>query len=346
MNTRQFYSALTILLIIFVFALTFFIISSEKLPLGSDTYFHLKLARLYTSGNFTGAISTMFQTISYPYPPFFQLVVLSPVALSSNPYLGLRILEALFMPLTFLVTLWLVWKHASPKAALFTGIALLASWSFVDGTLQARPESLDLLLFPIVAYAMLEARKKTAGAASTIMVWSHGLASLSSLFGMFVLKLKDKAWRRTFLYVAIATSPIIALSFIFFGGAIATWGIGQTQSSNPQQWMFWHNPFPWIIYYAGLSLLGIPFLLRRHKTRLETLFTYAFIGNTAMLLFWADRWLQYSVIPLACLFGIGVSRWHGKKLYIVLAVSVIILALYISVYYLTSLHGLWWQPGD
>lgn len=288
----------------------------------------------------------MFQEINYPYPPFFHIVVLGPIALSSNPYLGLRFLETLFMPLTFLATLWLIWKYASPKAALFTGAALLASWSFVDGTLQARPESLDLLLFPIVAYAVLNAKKKTVGIASAIMVWTHGLASASSLFGIFMLKLKDKTWRKTFIYTVAAVSPIITISLYYFGNAIAFWGLGQTSTSNPQQWMFWHNPFPWIIYYAGLSLLGIPFFLHRNKTPLETLLTYAFIGNSAMFFFWADRWLQYSVIPWAALFGIGVSRLHGWKLYTMLIIAAVWTALYVSIYLLTSQYHLWWQPGN
>ena len=345
MNTRQIYSSLTVLLILFVFGLTFFIIFSEPLPLGSDTYYHLSLAKLYVSGNFTGALNWNFKYINYFYPPFFHIVVLGPVALSSDPYLGLRILEALFMPLTFLAILWLVWKYASPKAALFTGIALLASWSFVDGTLQARPESLDLLLLPIVIYAVLETKKKTAGILSSIMVWSHGFASISSLFGIFVSKLKEKTWRRTFIYAVLAVSPVIILSIVFFGGALKFYG-HQTSTSNPQEWMFWNNPFPWIIYYAGLTLLGIPFLFRRNKTPLETLLTYAFIGNTAMIFFWADRWLHYSAIPWACLFGINVSKWHGWRLYLILTVTIAITALYVSVYLLTSSFHLWWQPGD
>ena len=48
-----------------------------------------------------------------------------------------------------------------------------------------------------------------------------------------------------------------------------------------------------------------------------------------MLIFWADRWLHYAALPLAALYGIGISRWHGTKMYIALAVTSIIMALYI-----------------
>ena len=346
MNTKKFYGILTIVLIAFVFALTVFIISSEPLPLGSDTYYHLKLATMYVHGNFTGAIQTSLNYIQFFYPPIYQIAMDGPAALSPNPYLTLQIIECLFLPLTFLATSWLVWKYAGAKAALFTGFALLASWSFIDGALQARPESLDLLLFSIIVYAVLEAKKKTAGLLATIITWSHGLAAISSLTGIFLYKLKDKAWRKTLILVILAISPIIALSIIYFGGAIHTWLLGQTSTSNPQQYMFWNNPFPWIIYYAGLSLLGIPFLLRKHKTQIETLMTYAFVGNTFMLIFWADRWLQYSAIPWAILFGCGISKLHGWKLYVMLTISIIWTTLYISIYILTSTSHLWWQPGD
>jgi hypothetical protein len=341
---KIFYSALTIILIISVFALALIIVTSETNPIGADTYYHLRLAELYVHGNFTGAWNLMFSYPGFFYPPFFQLIILGPVALSSNPYLGLRILECLSTPLTFLAICWLVWKYSGSKAALFTGFALLASWSFIDGTLQARPESLDLLLFPIVIWAVIETKKKSAGIASTIMAWSHGLAGISSLFGVFIYKLSDKSWRKTLLFTALAVSPVVILSFIFFGGAIHTWLLGQTQSSNPQEYTFWHNPFPWILYYTGLSLLGIPFLPRRHKTQFESLLTYAFVGNTAMLIFWADRWLQYSVIPWSVLYGCGISRLHGWKLYVMIAVSIGYLAFYLSVYLFNSVYKLWWQP--
>jgi hypothetical protein len=344
-NFKSFYSALTIILIISIFVLAIVIVASQPKPLGSDVYFHLKLSTFYAHGDFGGAWNMMFHDNLFFYPMLFHLMLV-PVALSSNPNLGLQIIECLFIPLTFLTVCWLIWKYNGAKAALFTGFALIASWSFIDGALQARPESIDMLLFPIIIYAVMETKKKTAGITSTIMVWSHGFASASSLFGVFIYKLFDKKWRKTLLFIVLAVSPVIILSVIFFEGAIRMWLLGQTQSSNPQNWMFWNNPFPWIIYYGGLSLWGIPFLLRRHKTQLEFLLTCAFVGNTFMLVFWADRWLHYSAIPWACLYGIGISRLHGWKLAIIIAVSIGYVALYFSIYFLTSANHLWWQPGD
>jgi hypothetical protein len=323
------YSALTISLTIFVFSLITFIISAQPKPVGSDPYFHLELGTLYTQGNFTGAWNLMFNTISYFYPPLFHIIIDGPIALSSNPYLGLKIAECLFMPLTYLTTTWLIWKYSGAKAAFITGITLLGSISFIDGTLQARPESLDLLIFPIIIYAVLETKKKTAGILSALIVWSHGLAAISSIFGIFIYKLFDKQWRKTLLLITIAVAPVIILSFIYFEGAIQFWLLGQTSTTNPQNYLFWHNPFPWIIYYCGLTLLGIPFLFKKNKTQLELLLTYAFIGNSFMVIFWADRWLHYATIPLAALYGIGISRWHGTKLYLALTFSAAITIIYI-----------------
>jgi hypothetical protein len=65
-----------------------------------------------------------------------------------------------------------------------------------------------------------------------------------------------------------------------------------------------------------------------------------------MLIFWADRWLHYASLPWAALYGIGVSKMHGKQLALFIAISIGYVALYASIYFLTSVSRLWWQPGD
>jgi hypothetical protein len=344
MNTTSIYKAFTVILIAATFILTAYIITSAPLPLGSDTYFHLKLADFYAHGQLNEAWNLTFTAIHYFYPPAFHILI-SPIALTSNPYLCLRILEAIFLPVTFTIALYLISKHHSPKAAFITGLTLLASWSFIDGALQCRPESLDLLLYPIITLAVLESRHKIAGFSAALMVWSHGFASLSYLVGFFLYKFKDKAWRKTLIATAAAITPILILSALYFGGALEMWG-GVSPNDNPQEYLFWNNPYPWIFYYMGLTIAGIPFLFRKNKTPLETIFTYTIIGNLAMLPFWADRYLHYIAIPLAGLLGIGLSRWHGWKLYIALAALSVGCAVYISIYLLISINGTWWQPGN
>ncbi len=343
MNTRMFYSVIAIALCVFIFVLTSFIVTSEPLPLASDPYFHMQISRLYAQGNWTGAFNYIQSVNQIPfYPPLFHVLII-PFVLQ-DPYTGLRILEMIFFPVTFTLIAWLMWKQAGPKATVITGLILLGCWSFLDGTLQARPESLDLLLYPLIIMALLKAKKKTFVALAVASIYNHGLAALTNVIGFAVKKLREKTWRKTILAATLITLPILILSAYYFTGAYSMWSSFRP-TENPQETLFWTMPWPWIPYYSGLTLFGFAFLLLKSKTEFETLLKYGIIGNLIMLPFWADRWLQYSSIPLAMLMGIGASRWHGWKLYLFLGVVALVAWAYVSQFILISLQHSWWQPG-
>lgn len=343
---QQLYKIFTIALITFVFVLTSLIILSMNLPLGSDAYFHLGLSRFIGQGNWTGAIDMMFSVNQSPYPPLYHILI-APIAISPDPYTGLRILEMLFLPVTFMLVLWLTNKADGHKAALITGLVLIGSWSFLDGAIQARPESLDLLLYPLILWAALYTRKKWFGALSAITIYSHGFAALSNMWGIGLKLFKQKQWRKPLILTVLVVLPIIIMSFYYFDGAMKQWAT-YTPTENPQEALFWTYP-PWIPYYAGITLMGFAFLIRniirKDESELENLLKWSIFGNLIMLPFWADRWLQYSAIPLSMLVGLGVSRWHGWKLYLVLFAIALGSWIYISNFLLISYYGQWWQPG-
>jgi hypothetical protein len=342
-DTKAFYSVCALALCAFVFVLCVFIITSMELPLGSDAYFHLKLSQLYGQGNFTGAFNFVQQVNQQPfYPPLYHFMIL-PVSMSGDPYTGLRLLEMIFLPLTFAATAWVMWKLVSPKAALITGLVMLGSWSFMDGAIQARPESLDLLLFPLIVYAAVKAKKKWFSALSIITVYNHGFAALTNVIGIALNRFKQKSWRKTLIAATIIIIPIILLSLYYMEGSMKQWAT-YTPTENPQEALFWTYP-PWIPFYAGITLLGIIFCFKKGKTELETVLKWSILGNLVMLPFWADRWLQYSSMPWAMLVGTAISRWHGKKLYVALAVIAIGAWIYISFFLMISVNGGWWQPG-
>lgn len=370
LTTQQAYKLATLSLCGFVFVLTSHIILSMSLPLGSDAYFHLGLARHYGQGNITAAIDMMFTVNKSPYPFLYHLL-LSPIAVSPDPYTGLRILEMLFLPMTFALVSWVTWKLISPKAAFITGLVLMGSWSFLDGAIQARPESLDLLLYPLIIYLAVVGGKRWFGTLAAITIYSHGFAALTNIMGVAIKKFFEKEkhtayeeptsltntwlrevkdilhpiypWRKTIIITTLIVAPIIIMSLYYFSGAFEMWSTFKPLE-NPQEALFWEYP-PWIPYYAGITLMGVAFVFRKGKSELETLLKWSLFGNLIMLPFWADRWLQYSAIPLAMLTGIGISRWHGKKLYIVLFAIALGSWIYMSNFILISLYQNWWQPG-
>jgi hypothetical protein len=221
---------------------------------------------------------------------------------------------------------------------------LLGGWAFMDGALQVRPESLDLLLYPLMLFALMTTKKKSFAVMAIATIYSHGPAALSNIYGLAANQLSFFKWRKTMIICVIIALPIIILSLVYLPGAFLKWG-GASPTENPQELEFWTNP-AFIPIYAGACLLGVPFLFAKHKTAFESLLTWGFVGNLVMLPLWADRWLHYSSIPLAMLAGMGIARLSGKKR--VVAVLVVV-SLYM-IYYMTFIHlsamGNWWQPGD
>jgi hypothetical protein len=352
-DTKQFYRTLAISLVTFVFILTIYIVLSVPLPLGSDPYFHLEIARLYANGNFTGAFNYIQSVNQIPfYPPFYHALLI-PSTFLPNPLDGLRILEMFAMPLTFAFTAYLLWKHSGPKATFIAGLILLGSWSFIDAALQARPETIDLMFYPLMLLMLLAVKKKSFAALTIATVYNHGIMAVTNVWGWLPIMLKQKhRWLTTVLIIIAISSPILILTGLYFEGGWNMWATTAPQE-NPQEVLFWTNP-SWIPFYAGITLIGFIFLATaiKHriktgafKTELEAYLVYGFIGNLVMLPMWADRWLQYSTIPLACLAGLELARWHGKKLYGVLAVIGLGAWIYICFFLWNSILGNWWQPG-
>lgn len=343
-NPTQLYKTLTVTLCVSVFLLCALIVLSVPLPLGSDPYFHLNISKFYFEGNFQDAFNYITSVNMMPfYPPLYHTVMLAPVVLSGAYYDGLRILEMFTMPLTFTFTLYLLYKYASPKAALITGLTLLGSWSFIDGALQARPQALSMMLYPLTIIALYACQKKRFILYSALSIYNHGVYAVSILLGPTLYRLKQKSWRKTVLAALIVSAPILALTGYYFGNGLEMWATLQPVE-NPQETLFWTNP-AWIPFYSGLTLIGVMFLFAKSKSELETIFKYGFVANLIMLPIWADRWLQYSAIPLACLVGLNISRWHGKKLYVALSVIALGAWIYISFFLLNSVTANWWQPG-
>lgn len=375
-DTKTFYKTLAIALVAFVFILSFIIVLSVPLPIGSDPYFHIEIARLYATGNFTGAFDYITTVNQIPfYPPFYH-ALLMPAIFLPNPLDGLRILEMLAMSLTFLFTAYLLWKMSGPKAALIAGLVLLGSWSFIDATFQARPETIDLMFYPLMLFTILTVKKKSFAILAIATVYNHGIMAVTNIWGWLIKLYRTKetdegiwnttaltasfininctrrTWLKTILMITAISSPILILTALFFGGGWSMWATTNPQE-NPQEALFWTNP-SWIPFYAGITLMGFLFVTTTLKyrlqkgtwrTELEAYLIYGLAGNLVMLPMWADRWLQYSTIPLACLTGLEVARWHGKKLYIVLAVIALGAWVYVCFFLWNSATANWFQPG-
>ena len=281
MDTRTFYSVLAIALCCFTFVVTSIMILSVPLPLGSDAYYHLDLSIMLSKGNFTGWWNENMIVNKFPYISWYH-IMLFPLAVSPDPYTGLRLLEMIFLPLTFAAVAWITWKISGPKATLITGLILIASWSYVDGAIQARPESIDLLFYPLIIYAALQTKKKWFAGLTIATIYNHNFMALSNILGVAIRKLRERKWWKTMLIATIIILPAMIVSIIYIPGAWSKWST-ITPSENPQETLFWTRPWPWIPFYSGITLFGFACLLRRNKTETEKLLMWGLIGNLAML---------------------------------------------------------------
>lgn len=355
-----------ILLIAIAFSITVPALASVAKPIGADFYYHLNIATLISKGNIVGAWNYSIQNILFPYGFMLFHFGLSGLVLSGNPYLWARVLETILMPTTFALTMFLMIKKANAKSALVTGLCLLGSLAFVDGALQLRPESLDLLLYPLMVFMVLSEKKKSFVVMAVVTVYSHSIAALSNIWGMAIKKLGEHTafeaglswetkalkielpqypWRKIILVGLAAIIPVLAVSLYYIQGAFKMWfTLAGANNSNPQQTLFWVQPLIFIPFYSGLTLFGFIFLLKHHKSSFESLLSWGLIGSMIMIPFWADRWLQYVTIPLSCLVGLGFKNASNKKLAVALPI-LFMFATFYTIYWLEiSATGQWWQP--
>jgi hypothetical protein len=249
------------------------------------------------------------------------------------------------MPTTYALILYLVHKTEGTKPAAITGIILLGGWAFMDGALQVRPESLDLLLYPITIMALLTYKKKIFITTALLTIYSHSLAAFSIIYGLALNKLRSKQWRKTIITTTILILPVLIVSGFYIQGAWQKWG-GAPPTENPQEYEFWTQPLTFIPIYCGSMLIGVPFLFRKNKSELETLLTWGLAGSLIMLPIWPDRWLHYSSIPLSILAANGISRMQGKKQFLFGVIIMMVFMLYYGTWLMMSVQGQWWQPGD
>jgi len=122
--------------------------------------------------------------------------------------------------------------------------------------------------------------------------------------------------------------------------AMGGWGEMLGGLGTNQEILFWATPFFFTVYYCGLPSLGfplLPYLLTQwrtlspiHKTMIVTVFSMSL-----MLIPWADRFLQFAMIPLAVLIVSYTSRLHGIPRWI----WIVFLATAFTIFY--TVQWLW-----
>lgn len=335
-----------VLPILLAFAFTIALSLSYTHSVGVDIHFHLAIAEEYAKGNFLGAAETSLRVDKLIYPPLFHFMLVPSIWLNmAFPFT--LILQAVFLPLAVLTFEYLAAKALGYEAAFVGGFLVLSSWAYSDRIIQVIPHSVSMILLPLALLFSMQNLNRRFLATSILMVWNHGLVALSALGGVLARKLWQREWRTIILFL-LGCGFILALSFAYLPSALQGYGSGFCTN---QEIAFWNRPATFFMNYVGLLTAGFAVILYRLimwlrgvKPSSLSLISMATIASTAIMIpVWADRWVQFSTVPLALLI---LESYAGTKSYNRFAYASLIILYFVwtySSYWLTLVAGAY-QP--
>lgn len=303
------------------------------LNIGVDIFFHLKIAESWATGNLGMFSSVVMNENHFPYPPLFHFLLVPGVWLGVESAWA-SVLQVAFLPLAVASFMFLVYKLMGARVAFFGGLLVLGSFAYFDRVVQPQPQAIDFILLPMSYLWFLTAKNRYFSVASVLMVWNHGIVSLSALGGTLLLKLKRHDWR-TLTVVALGSSFILAISAWYILGGLGNYG---PRVDTNQELYFWSNPL-FVPLYLRFLIVGFPIaayqLVRSFRgtplTELSKLCLLSIGSLAVMIPMWADRWLQYSTIPLALLTLEYInSQKLGRRFWLEMMVVVFFMVAFYS----------------
>jgi len=335
-----------VLPILLAFAFTAALSLSYTHSVGVDIHFHLDIAEGYAQGDFASAIATSLKVDKLIYPPLFHFALVPAIWLG-NAYAFTLILQAIFLPLATLTFEYLTAKTLGCEAAFIGGFLVLGSWAYADRIIQVIPHSVTMILLPLaLLYAMQNVNRKFL-LSSVTMVWNHGLVALSALGGILTQKLWRREWRVLALFL-LGSSAIIALSLAYLPSALQGYS---SEFCTEQEKAFWLRPAQFFVSYVGLLTAGFAVAgyrllkwARGVKPSSLSLLSMATVASTAIMIpMWADRWIQFSTVPLALLMLEAFAEMKPVNKFVFGVCVILFFAWTYSSYWLTLFAGAY-QP--
>ena len=316
-----------------------------SIPIGTDVHFHYKVAGYYAIGQNGMFSSTVLEMNNSPYPPIFHLMLVPSIWLNVQ-YLFAKMLQIVLPFLIYLSTIVFIRYYTYPKTELITALLLLSTMGFIDGTIQARPQGLAMIIIPFALFFYIQNKDNKFVASSGILAWTHGVAGIANIWLLTLYGFFKGSWKKTFIKLALVLGPIILITLIYLGGAVGKWG-GATDTY--QEYLIFTKPQEMIPYYSGMCLIGWVFLAYNltRWTRLSSLektLTLSLVGLTVMIPLWADRFLQYSTLTLACISALGLSRYKRAQQIVLPLVVIMYVLVTINLFWTTFTNNWWLYP--
>jgi len=223
--------------------------------------------------------------------------------------------------------MFLMWKHYEDQTlVLTTGLLAMGSYAFVDRAMIVAPQALNMIFLPLVFYFYLKRQTTYFALFAGLMVWNHGFAALPCLGGICIYALMKRNWKPVLLLVLVSLPMVVpCIPYVFSGWSRMSGGY-----ETMQEQIFWTNPLHSILAYQRLICVGLPlavyFVWRwKERSELEKICLLTVASMAVMILPWADRFLQFSTIPLAVLLSSYFMKSKWRELWLNIVVVLFIL---------------------
>lgn len=254
-----------------------------------------------------------------------------------------QVMQIFFYPLGVLGLMLLVRKYYGSKMALVSGLCIIGTY-FAFAQMQARPQSLEVLLYPVAFWALMENKTKTFVLSIAAMFYTHSPISIALALGFVVYAFRQnhrdlKVWASV-----VAVLPILLYQgvYVFNQVFFRRWlAVGDT-GILPETIEFLSNPLWWMLSGLGVNMIAfaiIPWLLYKWKD--QTTFTkvmlYSFFGILIIIPTWYQRTLTFLVMPMTFFTASFVVSLKNRYLQAALFILIFLQLV------LFSIFPVWWM---
>lgn len=329
---------LTILLVAWMAALTF----TSPYPNGTDVWFHILVARAWYKG-LNGMVSPVVMDINnIPYPPLFHLLLIPFAGSLEASLLAAKVLQLVFYPLSVLAWGLLIRKYMGSQLALTFMLAITGTY-FSFSQMQSKPESLALLLLPVILWAFLENKTLPFVAVSVALFYIYSPYSLVLIAGILLYLLRfdlksTKVWATAALSAPIALYQASFINELF----ISRWISQGDKGIIRETWQFIYNPILFILNGFGVNVISftlIPYTFWKWKqqTALTKTMLLTFLSMLVVWPIWFQRTFSLIIIPCCYITALYMQRQQNRLTRAALLIILVVQAI------IFTLNPVWWM---
>lgn len=291
----------------------------------SDAQLHARIMEAWKDGH-NPLIEKEFFGNRFFYPPAFHFT-LSLIPLDTYTIFGL--LQVLLFPCILIIMYWFTQKFYGGYVGVVAVCLVISGFAFWDRPSQPIPNSIDVLLIPLVFYSYLSRRGTPFVLVSVYLIYNHLLYPMFPLGVLFVHVLfRRRDFLKNYLIIGVLCLPLFYLYIPYIPDMLS---FPQTNEYRvPQYIRFVANPL-WGVAYLGyplflVGLFSIYHFLQKNKKETEWVLILWALSFIPLLIKFPHRGITYIAQPLAILGAVTIKERGGGNL--VLGVLLVVAFIY------------------